>query len=1022
MSDFPVILRGSPGTEGWEPPGGEHRGKALVSQVSLYWHAAADGDAEGDGLIAALIARGSLVFHGLLVVPDDLPERNPTALDGIRRWAGAHELDTAAELAPWRVVTLSEFFDPMATREATETKPAKPWAFVPNAYNKGAGPVVGADQGRIVRLAAEHVEERRGRNAGSWQVWLPGWGRPNGEQGKVDRVSPHRPPLWVTSRRKGWTVRFAPCEHGRGTRPAPFLDVLSAAYTLDADRSASFVDHCRHFGVTADPLPVSVSLDAKGAERMAAAVRSVHQLALRLDEESGRWFTTPQDRREQTVRYPLAFGHSPAGLADHLLRRLRVEPPLRRFPLRPEEDAAWWEAFHGARVSAEPGIVGRPFGAVVPDISSAYPLDAHLLGWWDVMTADRLVRRSVLRELRAVCAQAAKDPRAVVDPGVWARFGLTICEVVPAGELFPVALDDPKRPDGRTETAPVTARGRSMFYSWCDVAAASILSGRVPKIVRATRLVPEGRQDGLRRRVAVYPGLVLDAADDPVLGLVRRRRQAKAEGDKVLAAELHAMTNSLVSGNFERLDDVRRKRGTVWRTEEKAGPWTYAPIGVTVTAGARLLLAVMDRMARDLGSCVLYCDTDSSILPASPAGGALVLADGTAVHELSFAEVDGLTDAFAPLSPEQAWPVWKRTPAPGEVPLRCVVFGPKRHAEYRGSDDAPELVDWTEATLGGMWADPPAMPGRCAEGGMAWSKAAVEREVRYAAAKVRAGDDARLIRDPVPWDDPDPAVPAFPTLRRLQVTSPRLLGTLPASLGAHLGSRFVEASSPIEPDASFVALDPGGALDDWQGLGWERRRTGQRVRVTSTGTDYSAVRFEPLRERGDAYGRAPRGERIESVTVTPLSAVYRGRVSPVLDASEDGEPGDLARFRVRYEDTYGLGPGQREALVALAASMPSRIFAELVGVTQRVALGIARGDLPRASRTKRILGNLRSNGAAWVVPEVRRCACGCGGPLGPEARAYVDATHRERAKKRRSRSKSPAPGESGADERKESGP
>ena len=1024
MSDFPIILRGSPGIEGWEPPGREHRGRTLATQVSLYWHAGADASAEVDrfGLMAVLIAQGGLVFHGLLVVPDDLGTRDPAALAGIQQWATGHLLDTVMGPAPWRVLTLREFFDPEATRGATDEKVAKPWAFVPNAYNRGAGPIVGADHGRTLGLVAEHVGPRSGANRGKWKVWLPGWGHdPDGDG--WERRLPDRPGVYLESRRVGWSVRFGPCVPGHGTRPAPFLDVLSAAYVLDADRAAGFVEHARNFGVTAGSLPVTVNVDADGAARMAEAVKNVYVLALAVDAESSRWFTTPQDRAEWTTRFPLAYAHSPAGLADHLLRRFRAAPPRRRFPLDPEEDDAWWEAFHGGWCDDLPALRGRGFGAVALDITSAYPLTAHLVGWWTVMTADRLVRRSVLRELRALCARAAKDPTAVLDPAVWARFGLTLCEVVPDGELFPVALDDPARPDGRTETVAVTARGRTMFYGWCDVVAASILSGKVPRIVRAMHLDPEGRQGGLRQRIAVYPGVVLAAGDDPVLGLVRQRREAKAAGDKVLAAELHAVTNSLVSGNFERLDDILRPHGEKWNREEKAGPWTYAPIGVTVTAGARLLLAVMDRQVRDLGSRVAYRDTDSSIIPATTAGGTLTLGDGSSIRELSETEVAGLLAAFDALSPGPGWPVWKRDPKPAEPPMRCVIFGPKRHVEYRGSDDAPELIDWTETGLGGHWSDPAGMLGRCAEGGRSWSKAAVEREVRFAAAKLT--DPDRAVRDPAPWDAGSDA--SFPTLRRLQVTSPELLGTLPASLGAHVGSRFVEAmvnDIVAQKIHSVVAIDPGGALAGWEGLGWMDRASGKRVVVTTDVSAYGtdAVICESLGARAVRFSDRPLGEPVESVTVTPLAVVYRGRVSPVLDASEDGMPGDLARFRVRYVKDHGLGPAQREPFVALARSMPSKEFARLAKITPRVARQIARDELPRRSTVERILRELRRNGAAWTVPSERVCALdGCDHTVaGRYLYCACCPAHAEAGRKRRQRAAtSPEPGSSGPDERKE---
>jgi len=1003
VTQWPVILRGSPGADDWTPPGTEHRGRSLASQVSLYWHAAADANAEGDrfGMASVLVARGRLVLHGLLVVPENI---DPAALDALGRWAKRHPVGTLQGPAPWRVVTRSAFFSPTATRER------QPWAFVPNAYNRGAGPMVGADHGRTIALVAEHVTRRSGRNVGSSEAWLPGWGVEH-ERHRWKRRYPDRPALRLESRRVGWSVRFGPCETGHGTRGAPFADVLSAAYALDADRAAGFVEHARNFDVAADELPVTVTLDAHGAVRMATAVGSVHALALRLDAEVGRWFSRPEDRREWVHRLPLARVQSPAALADHLLRQLRVDAPLRRFPLTDAEPAVWWEAFHGGWIDDVPALRGRPFGAVALDVTSAYPLTAHLVGWWDLVTADHLVRRSVLRALRALCRRAAKDPSVLFDPAVWAMFGCTICEVVPDGEPFPVALDDPHRPDGRTETVPVGARGRALFYSWCDVVAAAVLSGRVPTIVRAVRLVPVGRQDGLRERVPVCPGLTVTSGTDPVLGLVRRRREAKTAGETgaVLAALLHAATNSLVSGNPSRLDDVRRKVGDKWTTEERSGPWTFAPLAVTVTGGARLLLAVLARQVADLGGIVAYRDTDSSIIPASPSGGMLTLADSSTVRELPYADLDRLLAGFDTLSPEPGWPVWKRDPKPGEPPMRSVVFGPKRHVEYRGTDEAPELVDWTETGLGGMWADPSAMPGRCAEGGRAWSKAAVVREVRYAAAKLADPEHAR--RDPSPWDAPGGL--RFPTLRRLEVTSPALLDTLPAALGAGIGSRYVEAvggtAGTRTEERHVVALDPGGPLDHWQGLGWLDRATGEAVRVATDPMDLGAVLIESLVARAGQYGERPRGEPVESVTVTPLSVRYRGRVSPVLDAQEDGYPGRLDRFRVRYEDSHGLGPGQRDALVALARSLPHADFARLGGATPRVALQLARGELPRAVTVRHLLAELRRNGGAWIVPGDRTCGLDECPQAVTDRRIYCCPSHAETGRKRRQRERGARP-------------
>ncbi len=545
MSAQRVILRGAPPAGRYRAPGRAYRGRHLTSRLCLHVVAAAASRTEGDrfGMAAVLVARGALLFHAVLVVPDETPPSTRGALDA---WAEAHRVETAMGSAPWRVVTLSAFSDPRATRERA------PWAFVPNAYT-GRSTVVGPDLGRTFGLMAEHVVERRGAHRGAWEVWLPRWGIV-GDAGNVYKASSHRPGLRVASRRVGWTVGFGPTEryHGKPTRGGEFVDLLSLAYALDADRGAGFVEHAANFDVGVAELPLAVTVDPAGAETMARAVTESLRLTLILDEHAGRWLTTPEARAEGTQRLPLARLQSPAALGDHLLRHVGVTAPHVTWRLRANEHRAWAEAFHGGWTESDPAFYAVPFRCAALDVRACYPLVAHHLGWWEMMTCARVERRRVTRQLRALCERAAHDPAVLLDPAVWHRFGLTLCEVVPDGEPFVVALDDPRRPDGRSEVVPLTCSGRTMFYAWPDVVAAAALSGRVPKIAEAVRLVPIGRQGGLRADVAVYPGLVCDAESDPVLGWVDRRRCAKAQGDATLAAQLHGAVNSLVSGNASR--------------------------------------------------------------------------------------------------------------------------------------------------------------------------------------------------------------------------------------------------------------------------------------------------------------------------------------------------------------------------------------------------------------------------------------------------------------------------------------
>src|SRR5207244_1076179 len=103
-----------------------------------------------------------------------------------------------------------------------------------------------------------------------------------------------------------------------------------------------------------------------------------------------------------------------------------------------------------------------------------------------------------------------------------------------------------------------------------------------------------------------------------------------------------------------------------------------------------------------------------------------------------------------------------------------------------------EVVDFTEANLGGTFVDPPNMRGRRSDGRRVWSLAADRREVSYALACRR---DPEALRPEAPWDlrQREP----FPALRRYMVTTPESARTLPAQLGARPGTRYVEASAAL---------------------------------------------------------------------------------------------------------------------------------------------------------------------------------------------------------------------------------
>ena len=422
-----------------------------------------------------------------------------------------------------------------------------------------------------------------------------------------------------------------------------------------------------------------------------------------------------------------------------------------------------------------------------------------------------------------------------------------------------------------------------------------------------------------------------------------------------------------------------------------------------MTAGSLLFLAVLDRLVRDRGGLVAYRDTDSSVIPASPEGGTLVLADGSEIRLLSWAEVDEIISLFDPLRAFGAdVPVWKTERGTPDRPLRSVVFGPKRHVEFTiGADGRVEIIDRTETALGGFYSDPAAMTGRAGDGGRIWSLEAVRAEVAFAFARQR--DPSSAWRDDAPWDAGQ-RLP-FPAIRRLVVTTPEVMRSLPPALGARVGSRFLEATVDQtfggDTTASLVALDPGGDLSGWQGLCWLDRRTGWPVRVSTSYEDNDAVQLVPLADKPVDWSRPPSYAPIPEVIVDPLWLDYRGRVSGVVDAEIDGLPGDPAARRPVYVDSEDLGVGQRKALVDLALAVPHAEFARRGRTTARIASDIASGALPRLGVVRSIIRAVRE------AEQVQRvCALvGCDHPVQRANRRFCECcpSHKARAKKRRQR-------------------
>jgi hypothetical protein len=556
-------------------------------------------------------------------------------------------------------------------------------------------------------------------------------------------------------------------------------------------------------------------------------------------------------RRHEGVRLEPYRLYSPATVGARYLEAMGVRRPLLKFTGLSAEQLDWdpppqhegprgdldprllgWAmgAFYGGR--AEARIVRTPVPVALVDFTSMYPSVNALLGTWKLLTAERLRVVEATEPVRQLLA----DPNLLercFEPALWRELGVTLVELEPEADILPArARYDPDAADFGIGVNPLGYEGR-LWYALPDVVAAVVLSplvhsaAKVPRIVRALRLEAEGVQDGLRS-VRLRGGRLIDPlTDDPFVRMIEERQRVLA--DRGLSKEertrldrfLKITANATAYGVLARFD--RRERAaavpvTVYgpdnephdgssETPEDPGPFCFPPVACSLTAAARLMLALLERLVRDAGGSYAFCDTDSMAIVASPRGRRIVCATATGdrIRALSWAEVRRLLarfDGLNPYSRELVRSPWKAEAASLERRLWCYAISAKRYCLYRPSGSGPAeivaaldadsgeqegpaeteglLADWSEHGLG-LYLDPtdPDRPRRDRDGRRLW----VAQAWRWILERA---------------DGTKPRLPSWASayaLTRFTVSSPAGLGSPASTVAAHERNGSARAAS-----------------------------------------------------------------------------------------------------------------------------------------------------------------------------------------------------------------------------------
>ena len=508
----------------------------------------------------------------------------------------------------------------------------------------------------LSRLA---VEYRVARGAGG-QGWSLVVFRYRDRKGKWQPNS-FRPRVQLRPKdSKAAFIRLAGGDMNQPYRAGRFLDLKTLVWAL-RNKSLSLEGACREFKVPGklDQYTPSGRVTRKEVDYCRQDVRACVGLLNALLTEFGR--------------YPLGDlqpdrAFSAASIAKAFLATMGVTSPQQKFGLDDRTLGFCMQGYYGGR--AEIRIRHTPVPVVYTDFTSQYPTVNTLLGLWRLLTAKRIRVRDASHDVKALLESGTVDH--LLDLKIWPKLAF-FALIQPDSDVFPVRA---VYGDGRANTEtniglnPLNS-DKPLWFAGPDVVTSLILTGKVPKIIRAIRFEAVGVQKGMKS-VRLGDGSI-DPYRDDLFRKVIEERKGKHKSDplyyflKILANAgcygIYAEVNRQQTGKNDPKnvgifsgDDERAERTCV---VEAPGPWYFPPVSALITAGGRLLLAILERMVADAGGTYLMCDTDSMAIVATKQGGLVPrhggshrLPDGSeAIKALAWREVRRIVGAFQALNP-----------------------------------------------------------------------------------------------------------------------------------------------------------------------------------------------------------------------------------------------------------------------------------------------------------------------------------------------------------------------------------
>jgi hypothetical protein len=552
------------------------------------------------------------------------------------------------------------------------------------AIYKGRALLVGFNLPFDISRLAMSARPARGRFAGGFSMALWSYVKES-----IERADPHRPGIGIKhidSKRalKGFTARFGADDSdlvpegsttGQPVKGYKFrghmLDLRTLAFAL-TDRGYSLETACKAFGVEHGKQHVTRHgvITNKYIDYNRRDVQATSELAVKLLAEY----------KKHPISLQPTKAYSPASIGKAYLDAMGVVPILERQPDFPMQYIGFAQtAFFGGRTSAH--IRNVPVPVVYVDFLSMYPTVNGLMGLWDFVTAKEICavphcQIEIERFLRGL------TPEKLFDKRTWAKLPAFV-KVIPNGDILPSRSKYSRASnDWQVAVNHLYASDhenlKGLWFSLPDVVTSVLLTGEIPKIVDAFKLVAKGKQSDLRPvlfggNVSVNPRnhdlfrTVIEQRKS-----LPKRKDLRPEEKERLDKALKVFANASSYGIYAEMNRQETEKKVKQECQgldpspyvcsvfhpEKPGEFCFPPLASLVTGAARLMLALLEYSVTELGGTYAMEDTDSMAIVATKRGGFVPCPGGTltrngveGIKALSWKQVQGIVRKFEALNP-----------------------------------------------------------------------------------------------------------------------------------------------------------------------------------------------------------------------------------------------------------------------------------------------------------------------------------------------------------------------------------